>query len=78
MPELYESSLWQKQRYATSNYTPQMRNERTRRTRKQILFRESEIMPYADKEKQKAYMREYAKKRRELFKKWLNEKEISV
>jgi len=30
-------------------------------------------LPYADKEKQKAYMREYAKKRRELFKKLLEE-----
>jgi hypothetical protein len=31
-------------------------------------------MPYADKEKQKAYMKEYARKRRELFKKLLKEK----
>jgi len=34
-------------------------------------------MPYADKEKQKAYMREYAKKRRELFKKLLGD-EVKV
>jgi hypothetical protein len=32
-------------------------------------------MPYVDKEKQKAYMREYARKKRELFKKLL-EKEV--
>lgn len=33
------------------------------------------MSPYADEEKQKAYMREYAKKRRELFKKLLEESE---
>jgi hypothetical protein len=33
------------------------------------------MSPYVDKEKQKAYMREYARKKRELFKKLL-EKEV--
>lgn len=35
-------------------------------------------MPYFDREKQKAYMREYARKQRELFKKLKKEKEVKT
>jgi hypothetical protein len=38
-------------------------------SRKVSALIRSERMPFADKEKQKAYMREYARKQRQLFKK---------
>jgi hypothetical protein len=35
-------------------------------------------MPYVDREKQKAYMREYARKQRELFKKLLEKEKTKL